>query len=663
MRWMRIEVVLSIGLAAGGLLAAEKDVRFESPFDDGNFFVGCNYWAGNAGMYMWRDWKPDVVEKEFSELSAYGMEVLRVFPLWPDFQPIERIEGWGGEFRGWGGKDGREVCGDGVDEEMLKRFRLLCDMAERHHFKLVVGLVTGWMSGRLFVPPAFSGKNVITDGDAVMWQVRYVRRLVREFRNHPAIVAWDLGNECDCLAKSTQGEFWSWMNAIASAIRLEDASRPVVSGMHSLSTDRGARLNIRLNGELTDVLTVHPYPFFTPNCSKEPFNTMRNELHPSAEALLYSGLGGKPCFIEEIGNLGSGVASLSRTAANVRCALYSAWANDLKGYLWWCNADQQHLDFPPYDWTANERELGLFDSAGKAKPVLRELRDFAQFRRSLPFARLPPRKVDAVVVVPERECAWKAAFGSFLLSRQAGFDVSFAGAERELPDSQFYILSSVTKDDSYTHSAWRRLRNRAREGATLLVMKNAAMRLTGLADCAGVETDWMTQEPSRRCLVLKSHPGRRLDVADGGTCRMLARGASVLATDDVTGEAMMTECAHGKGRIIVVNAPIDRAAVERTDALTGESLDPLYLVYRDAMKCAKVRRKVEKGDIPSVGLTEHELGEGRTLIIAINYDPVPVRCPLSFSGEIGHVYRGKIDEGDAQLGGNDAAVFEIRDRE
>ena len=36
----------------------------------------------------------------------------------------------------------------------------------------------------------------------------------------------------------------------------------------------------------------------------------------------------------------------------MRATLFCAWANDLKGFLWWCNADQEELHFPPYGGTA-----------------------------------------------------------------------------------------------------------------------------------------------------------------------------------------------------------------------------------------------------------------------------------------------------------------------
>ena len=54
-----------------------------------SFAIGCNYWASNAGMYMWRNFDAEVVEKDFALLSANGVDTVRIFPLWPDFQPVD----------------------------------------------------------------------------------------------------------------------------------------------------------------------------------------------------------------------------------------------------------------------------------------------------------------------------------------------------------------------------------------------------------------------------------------------------------------------------------------------------------------------------------------------------------------------------------------------
>ena len=56
-------------------------------FRHGEFFVGCNYWASHAGTNMWHDWDAGVVEADIKRLAEAGVDVMRVFPLWSDFQP------------------------------------------------------------------------------------------------------------------------------------------------------------------------------------------------------------------------------------------------------------------------------------------------------------------------------------------------------------------------------------------------------------------------------------------------------------------------------------------------------------------------------------------------------------------------------------------------
>jgi len=85
---------------------------------------------------------------------------------------------------------------------MLDRFAEFCALAEKHRLTLVIGLVTGWMSGRLFVPPALEGLNPIGNPTSIAWQVKFVSAFVGEFRKAPAIGAWDLGNECNCMGEA-----------------------------------------------------------------------------------------------------------------------------------------------------------------------------------------------------------------------------------------------------------------------------------------------------------------------------------------------------------------------------------------------------------------------------------------------------------------------------
>ena len=666
MKVRRVKQMFAACAAAMLTASASPDCRAADEADDifaeGGFFVGCNYWAKNAGMYMWSQWKPEIVKSELAALAANGVTVMRVFPLWSDFQPLTGDCKGGGAYRSFRFRDNRPLPNEaGVDPEMMKRFREFCDIAQKNSIRLIVGIVTGWMSGRQFVPSVFEERNVLADPEAVMWQTRFVKFFVRELKDHPAIVAWDYGNECNCMGTLDGGNTavrYNWMDHIGMAIRSQDATRPIVSGMHGLSTDESASQPIRLNGELSDILCTHPYHYYVPECGKEAFNTMRTELHPTAEALLYRDLGGKPCFVEEIGNLGTSCVSDERTAAGMRATMFSAWANDLKGCLWWCNSDQEGLDFPPYTLTPCERELGMLRQDLSPKPVMLEMKAFQDFRASLPFRRLPKAKTDAVIVVPEKESGWEPGFGAYLLAREAGLNPCFAGAEHELPDSGLYIVCSPSRDETYTWPAQKRFWEKARGGATVLVLYSGEARFTRLRENAGVKVDYCTRSPCERTFALASSPDRPMSTRDESTCRLLAGDAEVLAAT-ASGEPVFTKFANGRGTALLCNSPIDRLAVAKTNTFTGERIEPYYLVFREAAKAAGVAHVVEKGDCPWVGITEHPAADGTTIVVAINFEPREMVCPIAVSGRVGRVWRGEVGEREMRLAPNEAALFEV----
>ena len=655
-------LVSAFALATSAAPAADAAASADI-FAEGGFFVGCNYWAKNAGMYMWSQWEPETVKAELAALAANGVTVMRVFPLWSDFQPLTGDCRAGGSYRSFRFRDNRPLPNEaGVDPVIMDRFRAFCDMSEKSGIRLIVGIVTGWMSGRQFVPPVFEERNVLSDPEAVMWQTRFVKHFVRELKGHPAIVAWDYGNECNCMGameKGRQAMFYNWMDHIGMAIRSQDPTRPIVSGMHGLSTAEGDSCPIRLNGELSDVLCTHPYQFYVPGCGKEAFNTMRTALHPTAESILYRDLGGRPCFVEEIGNLGTSCVSDERTAAGMRTTMFSAWANDLKGCLWWCNSDQEGLDFPPYTLTPNERELGMLRQDLSPKPVMLEMKAFQEFRRSLPFDRLPRARTDAVIVVPEKDPGWIPGFGAYLLAREAGFNPRFAGAEHELPESGLYVVCSSERDESYTWPAQKRVWEKARNGATVLVLYCGESRFTHLRENAGVKVDYCTLSPCERRFAMASSPDRTMSTWEKTTCVLLADGAETIAST-AAGEPVVTKFGLGRGTVVLCNAPIDRLAVSKTNAFTGESIEPYYLVFREAARVAGVRHVVEKGDCPWVGITEHPAVDGKTIVMAINFEPREMSCPISVAGEIGRVWRGNVEKGTIRLAPNDAALFEVR---
>ena len=310
------------------------------------YMLGANYWARRWGTEMWLHYDEKEIREEMKQLSEWGVRCLRVFPNWRDFQPVDRAYAWQGLHGEYiSSRTGEPVYGDGVDSEQIENFRDFCHAAEENGIELVVSIVTGWMSGKLFAPPVLNGKNLISDAEALMWMRRFIHRFVRELKDERSIVLWDLGNECNCLGTAKdQYEAYKWTSTVVDAIRSEDTSRPISSGMHGLSSGNGDSWQIEHQGELCDILTTHPYPSPTVGGDVEPYTRLRMTYLPTAQSFYYSGVSGKPAYIQESGCFSETIGNKQMSADFMRIQILSSVSNGLLGYQWWCAWEQDHLE-------------------------------------------------------------------------------------------------------------------------------------------------------------------------------------------------------------------------------------------------------------------------------------------------------------------------------
>jgi len=582
---------------------------------------------------MWRDWQPSVISRDLDLLEQAGIQVMRVFPLWSDFQPLTALgTGFGVvELRHGETPLNDDAAGRaGMSSLMLDHFAEFADIAQQHGIKLIVGLLTGWMSGRLFVPPAFEGRNVITDPLALMWETRFVQYFVQRFRAHPAILAWDLGNECNCMGPATREQAWVWTSSIVNAIRVEDATRPVVSGMHSLSPAPNAAWRTQDQGELTDVLTTHPYPYFTPYCDQDPINTMRTLLHSTAESRMYADIGGKSCLVEEIGTLGPIVSSETVAADFARTVLFSAWAHDCHGMLWWCAFDFGHLPQAPYDWDAYERELGLFRHDGTPKPVLQEMAEFRRWLGRLSLDKLPPRQTDAVCILSEGQDQWAVAYSSFILAKQAGFDITFQYADQPIQDASFYMLPAISGGRIINRRRWLELLERVKAGATLYVSHDNGM-LSPLTEPFGIDVITRSRRAQPTHITFNALPEQPAITSNSEfLLRLHARQAAVLGRED-DGNPVFTHAQYGKGSIYFLSVPIEKQLTLRAGSFHDAGTQDCWRIYQHMAQPLLDARAVRK-DNPWIGITEHTLGDRRRMLVLINYSPQSQTTRLLLSG-------------------------------
>ena len=655
------------------------------------FAVGCNYWGSKAGIRMWRadEWDAASIAADLDALAAHGVEMLRVFPTWCDFQPLSRYFGYAGIPLGFvqDGTDRRIVDPLWLEPGAVARFRDFAAMAEARGMRLMVSLVTGWMSGRLFVPRMVEGLDLLNNPAALMWEGRFARAFVRATRDLPAIAAWDLGNEFNCMGKIASAEHaWLWIHTIASAVRLEDPTRPVASGMQDLTTnafgpqyEKRRDWSLQMHGELLDILTPHPYPVSAPvPASRGPFNSFRGAMHPVAMCLLQEAVSGKPAFPQEVGSLGPRTCPERVAAAGMRQQLFASWQHGLPAYLWWCAFDQTELRYPPFDDNAMERELGILGADRAPKPQALALKAFRAFRDSLPFASLPPRRADGVCLVSEREDFWPQIFGAAMLAKAAGIDLRFIGADSfPLPDASFYVLPSGTGVRTWSQETWEALLDHVRDGATLLATLGEGAGLSGWTAATGLErTTWKEARP-----IGFAFEGARLSARDtsttvmepapeggGAVCEVLAR--------DENGNVAVSRSRLGRGTILFVNFALEKAVAEGSAAnvVDGDFTNELWRLYAWAAREAGVRRLVAKTD-PRLVLTEHQSLLSSTccraaggsesadfphsaLVCALNTRPEESTFALDIAGSVGRVWNGSFENGSLRIRGNDGCVFE-----
>ncbi len=610
------------------------------------FILGCNYWASNAGADMWRDFDIKCIDKDLKILSENGIKYMRVFPNWRDFQPVEPILGEFGNSYGYTIKD--QPIPDNpyyLDLEMLDKFSEFLDVCQKYGIKLIVGLITGYMSGRLFVPTALYSENVITSPIAQHFEQLFIKGFVERFRDRDEIYAWDLGNECNSMGKvSSRWEAANWTAAIANAIKAADSSRPVISGMHQLFVDEEKWL-ISDQGLYTDMLTTHPYPFWCRHADIDETMSLRTIMHATAQTKLYAEIGGKPCFAEEIGTMGPSICSEETAADFMRINLLSLWANGACGLMWWCANDQTKLVNNPYSYYMAERELGMLDTDRTPKPMLKQMKAFSEWIGKLDF-ELPAAQTDAVCLMTRDQNQWGMAYMSYILAKKVGLNCSFAYADNELPDSKLYILPSIEGIRVMEKGKYEELKKKVYDGADLYISSGNAVlcEFEGLTGLKVIDSYKCSES------LTADINGEKFDFSRTRTVFLEPTTAEVLAYDNKNNPFVSVN-RYGKGRVFFVNAPIEGNLLQRHNAFDGN----IHCIYSELFADHINNCPVEISNKDIIN-TYHPTEDGG-FVVAINYygEDKDFSVSLKDGYSIDKVYYGDIEK----IKPYDACVFKI----
>jgi hypothetical protein len=445
---------------------------------------------------------------------------------------------------------------------------------------------------------------------AIYFEQLLIRGFVSRFKDRDAIVAWDLGNECNCMGPANRAQAVNWTATIANAIRAEDPKRPVVSGMHGIEVNPDSVWQIRDQALWNDILTTHPYPYFCDFTTNDAMLSLRTTMHATAQNKYYAECGGKPCMAEEIGTLGPMFASEEAAANFMRTNLFSLWSNDAVGVMWWCANEQTMLKAYPYSAFMVEQELGLLRPDRSPKPVMLEIRKFAQFLQTLDIT-LPPAQTDAVCLLTHGQRQWGVCYVSHILARQAGLNLRFAYADDALPDASAYLLPSVRGVKVMQADRYRKLKARVREGATLYLSMDDCV-LSEFSELTGMRVLDSYQAPEQGSFDFCE---QKFTYHTKRTYRLESVGAEILARDHRTGNPVMSMYPYGKGKVVCLNFPLEDAMIDAHDAFEQNAYRLYGYAFADRIAAQTLRIHGE-----GVFTTLHEDKEqGKLYAVAVNH--------------------------------------------
>ena len=381
------------------------------------FSLGINYWPRRSAMWMWSRFDAGEIAEDFARIAALGLDAVRFFLRWDDFQP--RV--------------------DTLDALMFDRLEQVANLAAGAGLRCMPTLFCGHMSGVNWIPewaldPATTAGRFRTycgtresphgigdfyTGPLLDAQVRFARAAGERLRRHPSVEAWDLGNEFSNMREPrTCADAAAWSRRLTETLA-EASAIPVCAGTHGEDLTRDRNLRLSTLDAPHAFATMHGYSVYS--------HFARDRYDPDVVPFLASlaaAFSRKPVLFTEFGNPTCPPGKVSpfdrvalpdepptpviapddpvratyaclnedEMAAYAGAVLDRLHADGRLGGYWWCWADYAPAlaHTPPFDRATHELSFGIVRNDGSAKPVAGALAAFAREARSVVEARDMP---------------------------------------------------------------------------------------------------------------------------------------------------------------------------------------------------------------------------------------------------------------------------------
>ena len=534
------------------------------PGQDRPLTIGVTYHPSWAGCQIWSDssdWDAGALERDFVAIAEAGLNTVRLFVFWRDFEPAP------GEYHG----------------KAFARLHEAVSLAGQAGLGCVVSLLTIWMNGQRLDLPWRDGRSLWRDEEMLRRQEEFADAVSAWLSDVDNVVAFDLGDEIGNVdpveaASLSRDEVAAWHGRLAAAVHRHKPDVPVIQA-NDVSGVLGPSPFGPDNARSLDLIATHGFPTWAPGSIESTLSYKGTNL--TSFLVKYAAAFGIP-FVDELGSYGVNEAT---SAGYLRASAASALANGASGVLVWCWQDIAATG-EPYLQRPTERFVGLNRLDGSAKPALGELSRIAEFAADLagidPMDRRPP----VALYLPERSRAaggsyldsgvgTLATFYAYLMLKRAhlDFDIVAGDAPHALDGYRLVVCPSVT---AVTLGDLDRLRACLDRGATVYYSMGDHLHGFPGSDLAGAELVDYALVPDGKTSMALAGEEWRLDWRTGGadpTTLAATTGDPIAVYPD--GSPAMLVNRVGEGTVVFCAAPFERQ-LDQPGRLAGSGAEELY---------------------------------------------------------------------------------------
>ncbi|MFK0104299.1 glycosyl hydrolase [Streptomyces sp. NPDC091217] len=323
---------------------------------------GVNYTPSEGWFHHWLDFDLDSVRADLDSIAALGLDHIRVFPLWPYFQPDRTL----------------------IRPRAVEQLAALADAAAERGLDVNVDGLQGHLSSFDFLPAwtrTWHRCNLFTDPDAVDAEAAYLRTLAAALADRPNFIGMTIGNEVNQFAAGPHPD--------PDRITEEDAERWLVRLLAACAEGAPGGLHLHASydaawyqddqpftpahsARLGEVTAVHSW-VFNGTAQRHGRTALQTEQHAAYLVELskaWAHRPHRPVWLQEVG-APAPLIPAEHAAAFAEATITAVLdCPDLWGITWWCSHDVSRslADFPELEYG-----LGLLTNDRKPKDIARVL--------------------------------------------------------------------------------------------------------------------------------------------------------------------------------------------------------------------------------------------------------------------------------------------------